>query len=109
MNIIRSLTESLPRRGSSTSNQVSVGTTAGAILATNDDRRGLMVQNTGTTVIKLLLGTETPTQTVYDVALKACSTADDGTGGAYFDDAWIGDVQAISSAPGGTCVVNEIS
>jgi len=60
--------------------QTSVGTTASTILAANSSRIQVIVQNTGTTVIKLALGA-TPTQTVYHVALQACSSADNGTGG----------------------------
>jgi hypothetical protein len=72
-------------------------------------RKGLIIQNTGTTIIRLVLGTGTPSQTVYHVALKACSAADDGSGGVYVDDSWIGAIQAISSAASGTMVICETS
>lgn len=89
--------------------QTAVGTTAGEILVANTNRRGLMVQNTGTTVIKLSLGTTDPTQTAYHIALKAGSAANDGLGGVYIDDQWLGAVRAISSAAGGTIVITETS
>lgn len=93
---------------STTVAQTSVGTTADEILFGNEKRKRFMVQNTGTTVIKLGLG-RTPTATAYHVALKACASADDGSGGMYIDEMWRGDVTAISSAAGGTCVVTELT
>lgn len=89
--------------------QTSIGATAGEALAASSDGKGFWIQNTGTTVIKVVLGTGTPTQTVYHVALAACTAADDGKGGSYIDDQWIGAVQIISSAAGGTCVIGRIS
>ena len=106
---VRAIVEAGPQQGVSVAAQTGVTTTAGAIVAANMKRKGLVVQNTGTTVIKLLLGTGTPTQSVYHIALKGCDSADDGTGGVYFDDSWVGPVQAISSAMGGTCVITEIT
>ena len=93
---------------SSTAAQTAVGTTAGQILAALSTRKEVIIQNTGTTIIKLILGAGTPTQTVYHVGLKAASAADDGTGGTFVSDLWTGAIQAISSAAGGTCVVTEI-
>lgn len=101
--------QAFPRGIVSTPAQTSVGATAGQLLAINRKRKGLIIQNTGTTVIYLVLGPDTPTGTAYHVALKACSAANDGTGGTYTDDQWVGAVQAISSAPGGTCVITEIT
>ena len=95
-----------PQSIASTPAQTSVSTTAGVVLLANGRRKGIVVQNTGTTIIKLTLG-GTPTQTVYHIALKACDAADDGTGGTYFDTAWLGEVSAISSGLGGTCVITE--
>lgn len=51
--------------------QTSLGATAAQLKAANADRKSLFIQNTGTTVIKIVLGTGTPTQTVYHIALKA--------------------------------------
>lgn len=92
-----------------TAAQSSVGTTAGELLDANSSRKRFMVQNTGTTVIKLVLGSGTPTQTAYHVALSAGIAADDGKGAVYVDDSWTGAVQAISSAASGTCVVTEVT
>jgi hypothetical protein len=89
--------------------QTVIDDTAETILSLNTVRRGWMVQNTGTTVIKLALGSTDPTQTAYHISLNACATADDGTGGVYTDDQWVGDVRAISSAPGGTIVILDVS
>lgn len=100
--------QSVPRRSVSPAAQTSVGAAAGQILAKSFVRRGLLIQNTGTTIIYLLLGTGTPTTSVYHIALKACAVANDGTGGIYNDDVWAGPVQAIGSAPGGTLSIFEI-
>lgn len=66
-----------------------------------------MIQNTGTTTIKLNFGSTAPTQTVYHVAIRPGNVADDGIGAVYTDDLWIGAVRAISSVAGGTVVITE--
>jgi hypothetical protein len=98
--------------GSSTATtpvQTPVGTGVAQLLAPNSSRRRLLVQNTGTTVLYLSLGPTAPTTTAYHVALAACSSADDGSGGTYVDEMWGGVVRATSSASGGTCVVTELT
>lgn len=109
MSVNRVWIEGSPQVGITAAAQTTIGTTAAQILAANARRKGLIVQNTGTTVIKIVLGSGTPTQTVYHVALGACTAADDGKGGAYFDSSWIGPVQGISSGAGGTFVLTEIT
>lgn len=89
--------------------QVSQGTTAAQVLASNASRKQFMIQNTGTTVIKLSFSSTDPTQTAYHVALSACTAADDGTGGTFVSDLYTGVVKAISNAVSGTLVVTEIS
>lgn len=101
--------QSIARYAASAPAQTSVGTMAGEVLALNLGRRGLIIQNTGTTIIYLVLGSSTPTTSVYHIALKACSITDDGNGGIYNDDAWVGAVQAIGSDSGGTIVITEVS
>lgn len=88
--------------------QGSISTTAAQAVARRTARREVIIQNTGTTVLKLVLGTGTPTQTVYHVVLKAGTAADDGTGGVFISDTWIGAIQIISSASGGTYVLTEV-
>lgn len=105
----RSTVCAFPRENISAPAQTSISNVAGALLLVNRARRGLVIQNTGTTIIYLVLGSATPTSSVYHVALRACSSANDGNGGIYNDDAWIGAIQAISSAPGGTVVITEVS
>ena len=95
--------------GVTTAAQSSVTNVAAQILAANQKRKSFSVQNTGTTILRLVLGTGTPTQTVYHYALGACTVADDGTGGVYLDSSWVGAVQCISSAVGGTCVITEVT
>ena len=109
LSIIRAFSQASQRNTVSEAAQTSVSGTAGQILAANADRKGLVIQNTGTTTIYLLLGSGTPTTTVYHVALKAAASADDGSGGAYLDDAWTGAVQAVGSGAGGTLVITEIT
>jgi hypothetical protein len=99
----------LLRSVANTPAQTSVGAGAGQILAANANRRGMIIQNTGTTTIYLSLGGVNPTTTAYHFCLKACSGANDGSGGAYVDDVWTGAVQAIGSAGGGSVVITEIS
>lgn len=101
------LIEATPRSAASTPAQTSVGTSAGQILAANAGRKGLVIQNTGTTILYLVFGTSTPTTSVYHYALSACTANDDGKGGAWFDDPWQGAVQALSSGSGGQCVIAE--
>lgn len=109
MNVLRAEVEAHLRLTSSTPAQTAVGTTAGQVLAATSARRGLIIQNTGTTILYVVLGASTPTASVYHVALAACTGANDGKGGIYIDDAWIGAVQMIGSAAGGTCVITEVS
>lgn len=97
-----------PRKTASTPAQTSVGAGAGVILAANDNRKGLLIVNTGTTIIYLGLGA-TPTVTAYHYVLGACAVGDDGKGGQYFDDQWTGAISAIGSAGGGAIVITEIS
>ena len=104
---MRMLVDYAPQASVSVPSQVSISTTAALVLSANPKRKGVMVQNTGTTVIKLTFGATAPTQTVYHVALAACTGADDGKGGVYFDDACTMDVRAISSGAGGTFTLTE--
>lgn len=103
----RLLSDPAPQATVSAPAQTSVSDTAGLVLSANQKRKGFTVQNTGTTIIKLAFGSTNPTQTVYHVALAACTGADDGLGGLYVDDAFVGEVRAISSAAGGTMVIAE--
>lgn len=108
-NAQRSATYAFPRENlNGAPAQTAVGASAGTILNENRARRGLIIQNTGTTVIYLTLGSTNPTVTAYHMALKACTNANDGTGGIYSDDSWIGQVNAIGSAGGGTIVITEV-
>jgi hypothetical protein len=88
--------------------QQSVGNAAAQILAQNQNRAELIIVNTGTVPILLALGAA-PTATAYHVALAPCSSANDGTGGSFVCDWWVGTVQAIAPAGGGTACVTEIT
>lgn len=99
--------EAAPQVAASTPAQTSVGTGAVTVLAANPKRKGVLVQNTGVTTIYLTFGTTMPTDTAYHVALGGGTIGDDGKGGIWLDDAWAGQVNAKSSAAGGTIVVTE--
>lgn len=88
--------------------QTAVGTSSGVVAVANTSRCRIMVQNTGTTILRLALGPTAPTGTAYHIALPPCTVANDGLGGTWIDDMWQGQVQAISSAAGGLCVVTEL-
>lgn len=106
----RNTTRVIPhgRNISNTPAQTSVGAGAGVILNATPLRTGLIIQNTGTTIIYLSFGSVNPTTTVYHVALRACDAGNDGNGGIYVDDAWTGEVRAIGSGAGGTLVITEV-
>ena len=105
--INRVLTEPGPLKGSSTPAQTAISDTASIVLGANASRKSFTIQNTGTTILKFVLGTSVPTQTVYHVVLKAAGVADNGTGGEWTEQGWVGTVYGISSAAGGTCVILE--
>ena len=106
---VRALSEGAPQARASTPAQTTIGAAAATVLLPNPLRKCLIIQNTGTTILKINLGTASPTSTVYHFALPACGTANDGTGGSYIDDCWVGAVSMISSAGGGTFVLTEVS
>lgn len=108
MNLVRAIIEGSPQVSVSPPAQTTIGTTAAVAVAVNPRRKSLIVQNTGTTVLKFILGPNNPTQTVYHFALKGGSAGDDALGSLYFDDAWVGEVRAISSGAGGTYVLTEV-
>lgn len=107
MSVVRALTEPGPIKGSSTPAQTAISDTAAIVLAPNAARKSFSIQNTGTTVLKFTLGSTVPTQTAYHYALKVCTGADNGTGGEWTQEGWVGPVYGISSAAGGTCVILE--
>ena len=106
-NPTRTFVEGSPQATVTPPAQTAIGTTAAKVLDENAKRKGLIVQNTGLTTIKLSFGETLPTQTAYHLALKACGVADDGSGAAYFESSWVGIVNAVSDAPGGTCVMTQ--
>jgi hypothetical protein len=93
----------------SAASQQTIGTTAGQVLAANSARKRLILQNCGTTVIKIVLGAGTPTQSNYHFALPPGGTTNDGSSPVYNDIMWTGAVQAISSAAGGLLQVAELT
>ena len=55
-------------------------------LAANDQRRRWFIQNNDTHVLFVKLGAGCDATSVYDMTLKACTGAADGTGGSYEDN-----------------------
>mgnify|MGYP001566108577 CR=1 FL=1 len=88
--------------------RTTVGTAAAQILPVNNNRRSFIIQNAGTTVLKLLFGTATPTQTSYHAALPSGDKPDAGLGGTWIDDVWRGAVQGISDQAGGIALTTEL-
>lgn len=109
MSLDRVLSEGAPVSSVAAAAQTSVSNTAGTILAANPFRKGVRVQNTGTTVVYLLLGAGTPTASVNHVQLKACASAHDGTGGVFESATWVGAIQAIGSGVSGSVVIAEFA
>lgn len=62
----------------------------------------MILQNVGTTRIWILFGAGTPSSSNYHLSLPAGGNANDGSSPPYIDTMWIGQVQAISSAAGGS-------
>lgn len=106
--LVRALVEGGPQQSVSTAAQTTVGAAAAAACAANPKRKGLIIQNTSTRILYFTYGTGDPTSSVYHFALKACSSANDGTGGVWIDDSWIGPVRVIASGASGTYVLTEI-
>jgi subtilisin family serine protease len=78
---------------------------AAIILAANPSRRSFTIQNTGLTVVKIVLGTVNPTTSAYHFALSGGSIADDGKGAFFVDDQWGGEVRAFSDSPSSIVVM----
>lgn len=87
--------------------QTAVSDTAG-IVSYPKQRMLFRAQNAGTTIMYLNLSSTLPTATVYQVALAACTVANNGTGGVFEIEGWAGPVSALSSAAGGFLVLTEV-
>lgn len=60
-------------------------TSAGDVLAANDKRRTLIIQNLGTSPLFVALGTGA-SASVFDFILQAGTGTDDGSGGVFLED-----------------------
>lgn len=85
----------------STNALVAVSTSSVTAIAANASRKRLILQNQGTTILYILLGSGSASLTNYTFALAACGTTKDGSSPVIFDEMWQGAVQVISSAAGG--------
>ncbi len=79
-----------------------VGTTPVVLLPENPKRRSFTIQNSGTTVIYIVLGTENPGPDHFTVSLAAGGTKGDGSSTPYTNREWRGEVRAISKDAGGS-------
>lgn len=104
------VTTNTPKSSSSNApTQTAVTVAALNIVAANASRKRLIIQNTGTAVVKLTFSATNPTDTAYHYALAPASSNDDGTGASVFDDCWTGVVNAKATTNPSTVVVTEFS
>lgn len=66
---------------SQTTSTPSILTSAGTVLARNDDRNGFIIQNLGTNPLFVLFGSGA-SASVFNLVLKGATAPDDGTGGS---------------------------
>lgn len=79
------------------------------VLQANPSRLEVNIQNTSTDVIYLILTQNKGSLTNYHIALAACGTAGDGTGGNWTSDLWKGPIFALSSTGAGKLAVTEMT
>jgi hypothetical protein len=91
----------------STNALVTVGTSSTQAIAANPSRKRLILQNVGTTVLYVLLGTGSASATSLTFILPAGGTSKDGSSIIIFDIMWQGAVQVASSAAGGLMTAQE--
>jgi hypothetical protein len=101
-------TQSVAGYNASVPAQQIIGTTA-MMLYPGGACKQIRIVNTGTTKIYLAFNDQVPSSTAYHIALAVCSSANDGTGGVYIDDVALGQINAVSSATGGTVCVTVIN
>jgi len=91
--------------------QTTVTSGGGSILSSNASRLECTIVNTGTVVVYLGLNGKTPTFSppAYHIALSACTSANDGTGGTYTTDLVKGQINAIVASTSGTVMVTELT
>ena len=86
----QSTTTNVPARTTVTTTVVVV------LLAEDEDRKQFIIQNTDILPIHLAFGANNPSVSEHHVTLKACTNANDGTGGSFISDMWKGEVRAIA-------------
>lgn len=83
------------------------------LLAANTSRKQFLVQNADILPIHLVFGAGNPSVAIHHVTLKACTNANDGTGGSFISDLWKGAVRAIAQqvvlVTSGAVVVTEFT
>lgn len=76
--------------------------TATAALPVNTLRCGFRIQNASTGILYILFGTGTASSSNYNVALSACTAANDGLGGSFTQSTgvvWTGAVTIGGATP----------
>jgi hypothetical protein len=86
-----------------------IGTASSQALASNSNRKRLIIQNVGTTNLYILYGTGTAGPSNFTRILPAGGTPLDGSSVPIIDDMWQGPVQWASSASGGEGTANELT
>lgn len=84
---------------------------AGTALAANPKRLGWFIQNTGQTIVYVLLGSGTVSSTVFHYVLKAATANEDGTGGSvgHMEGVVYTGIITIASSGTARCVVTELA
>jgi hypothetical protein len=89
---LANLSDRLVSGGSALVNGAAAASATGQILAANAGRRKFWLQNRGTNVLTVSLGST-------QVQLKACDVAGDGAGGFLCDGDWKGAVSVSGTSP----------
>jgi len=77
--------------------RTTVTTTVVVVLLTaNEARKQFIIQNTDILPMHIAFGANNPSVSEHHITLKACTNANDGTGGSFVSDMWKGEVRAIA-------------
>lgn len=92
---------------STTANVPSIGTGSTVVLETNSARKSFSILNLGTNILYVRLSDIAASSTVFHAILEGGVSQDDGSGGFYGNDVYVGPVSVSGSAP--RYVVTELS
>jgi hypothetical protein len=104
------ITSSPVESGTCSTNAINtVGAGNVTVLASNSNRKMLILQNIGTTVIYVLYGGGAASATNFTFILPAGGSSKDGSSNVVRDIMWQGAVQCFSSAAGGQVSAQELT